>query len=487
IARLMVDLFLARLDPALGEASSDARKQRVDAIQDKFAAALETVTTLDEDRILRRFLNALDCTLRTNYWQTGNSQKEGGGAPKEWISFKVDSRALDELPAPRPLVEVFVYSPRMEGIHLRGGRVARGGIRWSDRREDFRTEILGLMKTQMVKNAVIVPVGSKGGFYVKQPPINPQGGGGTREQVQAEGIYCYQTLIRGLLDITDNYAEGGVRPPAKVVRHDGDDPYLVVAADKGTATFSDIANALAQEYGYWLDDAFASGGSAGYDHKKMGITARGAWESVKRHFRELDQDIQTTPFTVTGVGDMSGDVFGNGMLLSQHTKLVAALAPRHIFIDPMPNPATSWAERKRLFDLPRSSWMDYDKSLLSAGGGIYDRAAKSNALSAEARVVLGIEAPTMTPVDLMRAILAAPVDLLYFGGSGTYVKASSESHADAGDRASDAIRVDANQLRARVVGEGANLGFTQRGRVEAALGGRKINTDALDNSAGVDT
>ncbi|MEA2805046.1 MAG: glutamate dehydrogenase, partial [Rhodospirillaceae bacterium] len=377
---------------------------------------------------------------------------------------------------------IFVYSPRMEGIHLRGGRVARGGIRWSDRREDFRTEILGLMKTQMVKNAVIVPVGSKGGFYVKQPPA-----GGTREQVQAEGIYCYQTLIRGLLDITDNYAEGGVRPPAKVVRHDADDPYLVVAADKGTATFSDIANALAQEYGYWLDDAFASGGSAGYDHKKMGITARGAWESVKRHFRELGQDIQTTPFTVTGVGDMSGDVFGNGMLLSRHIKLVAAFDHRHIFIDPMPNPATSWAERQRLFDLPRSSWMDYDKSLLSAGGGIYDRAAKSIALSAEAQQVLGIEAPSMTPVDLMRAILTAPVDLLYFGGIGTYVKASSESQADAGDRTNDMIRVDAAQLRARVVGEGANLGFTQRGRVEAALGGCKINTDALDNSAGVDT
>ena len=329
IARLMADLFVARFDPALGEASSDARKEKIDAIEAKLIAALETVTTLDEDRILRRFLNALNCTLRTNYWQTGRD-----GAPKDWISFKVDSRTIDELPAPRPLVEIFVYSPRTEGIHLRGGRVARGGIRWSDRREDFRTEILGLMKTQMVKNAVIVPVGSKGGFYVKQPPINAQGGGGTREQVQAEGIACYQTLIRGLLDITDNYAENGIRPPANVVRHDGDDPYLVVAADKGTATFSDIANALAQEYGFWLDDAFASGGSAGYDHKKMGITARGAWESVKRHFRELGHDIQTTPFTVTGVGDMSGDVFGNGMLLSRHIKLVAAFDHRHIFIDP---------------------------------------------------------------------------------------------------------------------------------------------------------
>jgi glutamate dehydrogenase len=478
IARLMADLFMARFDPALGEASSDKRKEKIDAIEARLAAALETVATLDEDRILRRFWNALRCTLRTNYWQTG-----ADGAPKDWISFKIDSRAIDELPAPRPLVEIFVYSPRMEGIHLRGGRVARGGIRWSDRREDFRTEILGLMKTQMVKNAVIVPVGSKGGFYVKRPPV-----GGTREQVQAEGIACYQTLIRGLLDITDNYTTShGILPPADVVRYDADDPYLVVAADKGTATFSDIANALADEYSFWLSDAFASGGSAGYDHKKMGITARGAWESVKRHFRELGQDIQTTPFTVTGVGDMSGDVFGNGMLLSQHIKLVAAFDHRHIFIDPMPNPATSWAERQRLFDLPRSSWMDYDKSLLSAGGGIYDRTAKSIALSAEAQQVLGIEAPSMTPVDLMRAILTAPVDLLYFGGIGTYVKASSESQADAGDRATDAIRVDANQLRASVVGEGANLGFTQRGRVEAALGGRKINTDALDNSAGVDT
>jgi|FEC22Drversion2_1045045.scaffolds.fasta_scaffold01787_1 glutamate dehydrogenase len=477
IARLTVDLFLARFDPALGDAASDARKQALDKIEGDLASALEGVSTLDEDRILRRFLNAVRCTLRTNYWQAHSD-----GASKDWISFKIDSRAIDELPAPRPLVEIFVYSPRTEGIHLRGGRVARGGIRWSDRREDFRTEILGLMKTQMVKNAVIVPVGSKGGFYVKRPPV-----GGTREQVQAEGIACYQTLIRGMLDITDNYEGGGIKPPANVVRHDQDDPYLVVAADKGTATFSDIANALAQEYGFWLDDAFASGGSAGYDHKKMGITARGAWESVKRHFRELGQDIQTTPFTVAGVGDMSGDVFGNGMLLSRHIKLVAAFDHRHIFIDPAPNPATSWDERKRLFDLPRSSWMDYDKALLSAGGGIYDRAAKSIALSSEARAVLGIETPTMTPVDLMRAILTAEVDLLYFGGIGTYVKAASESHADAGDRASDALRVNGDQLRCRVIDEGANLGFTQRGRVEAALAGRKINTDALDNSAGVDT
>ena len=466
IARGVVELFEARFDPALG----DNRQARVEKVEQEIAAALETVATLDEDRILRRFLNAVRCSLRTNYW-----------LDKEWISFKVDSRAIDELPAPRPMVEIFVYSPRMEGIHLRGGRVARGGIRWSDRREDFRTEILGLMKTQVVKNAVIVPTGSKGGFYVKRPPLN-----GTREQVQAEGIACYQTLMRGMLDITDNFV-GNVVPPTRVVRYDNDDPYLVVAADKGTATFSDIANGIARDYGFWLDDAFASGGSAGYDHKKMGITARGAWESVKRHFRELGLDIQKTPFTAVGVGDMSGDVFGNGMLLSTQTKVLAAFDHRHIFIDPSPDPARSWAERKRLFDLPRSSWLDYDKSLISAGGAVIDRAAKSITLSPQASAALGIEQPVTTPNDLMRAILKAPADLLYFGGIGTYVKASSESSADAGDRTNDAIRIDAADLRAKVIGEGANLGFTQHGRVEAALAGRKINTDALDNSAGVDT
>ncbi|MBS0221477.1 MAG: NAD-glutamate dehydrogenase [Proteobacteria bacterium] len=477
IARGMVDLFLARFDPALGEPDADARRGRLEAIETALSAALDYVTTLDEDRILRRFLNAVHCSLRTNFWQ-----KDASGALKDWISIKIDSRAIDDLPAPRPMVEIFVYSPRMEGIHLRGGRVARGGIRWSDRREDFRTEILGLMKTQVVKNAVIVPTGSKGGFYVKRPPA-----GGTREQIQAEGVACYRTLIRGLLDLTDNYVGGAIVPPADVVRHDGNDPYLVVAADKGTATFSDIANALARDYGFWLDDAFASGGSAGYDHKKMGITARGAWESVKRHFRELGIDIQRTPFTVVGVGDMSGDVFGNGMLLSQQTRLIAAFDHRHIFIDPAPDPAVSWSERKRLFELPRSSWMDYDKALLSQGGGIYDRNAKSIVLSEEAQAALGIDQPTMAPVDLMRAILKAPVDLLYFGGIGTYVKASDESNADAGDRANDALRVNGADLRVQVVGEGANLGVTQRGRIEAALAGRRINTDALDNSAGVDT
>jgi glutamate dehydrogenase len=472
-----VDLFEARLDPALGAAQSDTRKARLDETEATLASTLEGVATLDEDRILRRFLNAIRCTLRTNFWQ-----RDAAGGAKEWISFKVDSRAIDELPAPRPLVEVFVYSPRMEGIHLRGGRVARGGIRWSDRREDFRTEVLGLMKTQMVKNAVIVPVGSKGGFYVKRPTT-----GLSREAIQTEGIYCYQTLVRGLLDITDNYVTDGVAPPKDVVRHDGDDPYLVVAADKGTATFSDIANALARDYGFWLDDAFASGGSAGYDHKKMGITARGAWESIKRHFRELDLDIQTTPFTVVGVGDMSGDVFGNGMLLSPCIELIAAFDHRHIFIDPSPDPTAALAERRRLFELPRSSWMDYDKSLISTGGGVFDRTAKSIELSPEARKALGIAAATVTPVDLMRAILKAEVDLLYFGGIGTYIKAASESQADVGDRATDALRINGSEVRARVIGEGANLGLTQRGRVEVALNGRKLNTDALDNSAGVDT
>ena len=477
IAHGIVDLFQARFDPALGDAGAPARTERVASVEAELATALEAVDTIDDDRILRRLLNAVRCTLRTNYWQA-----DAAGAAKEWISFKIDSRAIDDLPAPRPLVEIFVYSPRMEGIHLRGGRVARGGIRWSDRREDFRTEILGLMKTQMVKNAVIVPVGSKGGFHVKRPPLD-----GTREQVQAEGIYCYQTLVRGLLDLTDNYAWGGIAPPASVVRHDGDDPYLVVAADKGTATFSDIANALARDYHFWLDDAFASGGSAGYDHKKMGITARGAWESVKRHFRELGTDIQTTPFTVAGVGDMSGDVFGNGMLLSRRIRLVAAFDHRHIFIDPSPDSETSWDERKRLFDLPRSSWMDYDKSKISTGGGVFERDAKSIALSREAAVVLDLEHKPISPAELMRAILKAPVDLLYFGGIGTYVKAGTESHPDAGDRANDGWRIDAGELRARVIGEGANLGFTQRGRIEAALAGRKLNTDAIDNSAGVDT
>ncbi|QQS14870.1 MAG: NAD-glutamate dehydrogenase [Rhodospirillales bacterium] len=478
IAADLAALFRARLDPALGAPDSEARVEAAARARDAVLAALDGVASLDEDRILRRFLNAIECTLRTNLWQAG-----ADGAPKPYVSFKIDSRRIDDLPAPRPLVEIFVYSSRVEAIHLRGGRVARGGIRWSDRREDFRTEILGLMKAQMVKNAVIVPVGSKGGFFVKRPPL-----GGTREQAQAEGIECYKTLIRGMLDITDNLSpEGGVVPPWSVLRHDGDDPYLVVAADKGTATFSDIANGVSAEYGFWLGDAFASGGSAGYDHKRMAITARGAWESVKRHFRETGHDVQTTPFTAVGVGDMSGDVFGNGLLRSDRTRLLAAFDHRHIFVDPAPDPATSFQERTRLFMLPRSSWADYDRALLSPGGFIVERSAKSVEVPAAARAMLGVAEERVTPVELMRAIIKAPVDLLFFGGIGNYVKASTEAHADAGDKANDALRIDGREIRARVVGEGANLGCTQRGRIEAAQAGVRINTDAMDNSAGVDT
>ncbi|MGH2342350.1 NAD-glutamate dehydrogenase [Segnochrobactraceae bacterium EtOH-i3] len=473
IAADLVALFRTRFDPDLADAS---RADGEAAIVARIEAALDGVSSLDEDRILRRFLNAVQSTLRTNYFSTG------AGPDAATLAFKFDSRALSDLPAPRPLVEIFVYSPRVEGTHLRFGKVARGGIRWSDRREDFRTEILGLVKAQQVKNAVIVPVGSKGGFVLKKPPTS-----GGRDALQAEGIACYKLFIRSLLDLTDNLVAGALVPPVRVVRHDADDPYLVVAADKGTATFSDIANGLSQDAGFWLDDAFASGGSAGYDHKKMGITARGAWECVKRHFRERDLDIQTQPFTAVGVGDMSGDVFGNGMLLSEATKLVAAFDHRHIFIDPTPDPAISHAERRRLFDLPRSSWADYNAALISAGGGVYARDLKSIPLSAEARALLGIEEAKPTPQTVMRAILSAQVDLLWFGGIGTYIKAADETNADAGDKANDPIRIDGGQVRARVVGEGANLGVTQRGRIEAARNGVGINTDALDNSAGVDT
>jgi glutamate dehydrogenase len=379
------------------------------------------------------------------------------------------------------MFEIFVYSPRVEGVHLRGGHVARGGLRWSDRREDFRTEVLGLMKAQMVKNAVIVPVGSKGGFVLKQPPP-----AGEREALMREGVECYKTFLRGLLDITDNLVEGKPVPPRGVLRYDGDDPYLVVAADKGTATFSDIANGVAQEYGFWLGDAFASGGSVGYDHKQMGITARGAWESVRRHFRELGLDTQSQAFTVAGIGDMSGDVFGNGMLLSRHLRLVAAFDHRHVFIDPDPDAEASLRERERLFKLPRSSWADYDAKRISKGGGVWPRSAKSIPLSPEARRVLGVEAQSLAPSDLVSAILKAPVDLLYNGGIGTYVKARGESHAQVGDRANDALRIDGRDLRCRVVAEGGNLGFTQLGRIEYALAGGRIHTDAIDNSAGVD-
>ncbi|HUN51230.1 MAG TPA: NAD-glutamate dehydrogenase, partial [Candidatus Sulfotelmatobacter sp.] len=473
LARMMVGLFHQRFEPKF-ERERDARAAEIEAA---IALALDQVASLDEDRILRRFLNVIGAMRRTNFYQ-----RDAVGAPKPYLSFKLESAAVDELPLPRPFVEIFVYSPRMEGIHLRGGRVARGGIRWSDRREDFRTEILGLMKAQQVKNAVIVPVGAKGGFVPKRPPVD-----GGREAVQADGIECYRTLIRGLLDITDNHAGDRIVPPDKVVRRDGDDPYLVVAADKGTATFSDIANALSLEYGFWLGDAFASGGSAGYDHKKMGITARGAWEMVKRHFRELGTDIQAEDFTVVGIGDMSGDVFGNGMLLSPHIRLLAAFDHRHIFVDPDPVAAVAFRERRRLFDLPRSSWADYDAKLISAGGGAFDRKAKSVRLTPEIKARFGIERDSLTPTELIRVLLTAEVDLLWNGGIGTYVKAASETSADVGDRANDALRVDGRDLRAKVVGEGGNLGFTQRGRIEYALRGGRINTDALDNSAGVDT
>ena len=473
IARLVTDLFIVRFDPAVGK----DRGTRERGILVELEHALDTVENLDEDRILRRFINLVRATLRTNFYQ-----RDSDDQPKPYLSVKIDSQAVENLPKPRPAVEIFVYSPRLEAVHLRGGKVARGGIRWSDRREDFRTEILGLMKAQMVKNVVIVPVGSKGGFVVKRPPPAAAG----REAQLEEGVACYRTMMRGLLDLTDNLVDGQVVPPENVVRHDGDDPYLVVAADKGTATFSDIANGIAAEYGFWLDDAFASGGSAGYDHKKMGITARGAWECVKRHFRELGTDIQREPFTVVGVGDMSGDVFGNGMLLSQQTRLVAAFNHLHIFIDPDPDPAAGFAERKRLFDLGRGSWDQYDTTKLSPGGGVFDRRGKSVQISEPMRKRFGIDRHTLTPHDLIAAVLRAEVDLLWFGGIGTFVKAHDESQADAGDKANDAVRADARDLRAKVIGEGANLGVTQRGRIEFACLGGRVNTDFIDNSGGVD-
>jgi glutamate dehydrogenase len=474
--RLLVSLFEARMSPDRQRAGHEL----VDALLEELDAALDQVASLDEDRILRSFLTVIKATLRTNFFQ-----EAAGGRPHDYISMKFDPQMIPDLPAPRPAFEIWVYSPRVEGVHLRFGKVARGGLRWSDRREDFRTEILGLVKAQMVKNTVIVPVGAKGGFVAKQLPDPAV----DRDAWMAEGIRSYKTFISALLDITDNMVAGEVVPPAEVVRHDEDDTYLVVAADKGTATFSDIANEVAQKYNFWLGDAFASGGSAGYDHKKMGITARGAWESVKRHFRELGVNTQAEDFTVVGIGDMSGDVFGNGMLLSEHIRLVAAFDHRHIFIDPKPDAATSYAERRRVFELPRSSWADYDTALISAGGGVFPRTAKAVPVNAHIRAALGIEEKVskMTPADLMKAILKAPVDLLWNGGIGTYVKASTETHADVGDKANDPIRVDGADLRVKVVGEGGNLGLTQLGRIEFALHGGKINTDAIDNSAGVDT
>ena len=478
IAVALVRLFESRFDP------DGADPARTEALTAEIESEIDDVQSLDEDRILRSFLAAVLAMLRTNYFRVDAGTDPP--SPLGYLSFKLDSAKLDMLPRPRPRFEIFVYSPRVEGIHLRGGKVARGGLRWSDRREDFRTEVLGLMKAQMVKNALIVPVGSKGGFVVKRPPKS-----GGAEALREEGIACYRTFLSGLLDLTDNYAGSAVVPPDRVVRYDDDDPYLVVAADKGTATFSDIANEVSADYGFWLGDAFASGGSHGYDHKAMGITARGAWESVKRHFRELGTDVQSEAFTVVGIGDMSGDVFGNGMLCSEHIRLLAAFNHAHVFLDPDPDPAASFAERQRLFSLGRSSWSDYDTAVISEGGGVHARSLKSIPITPQVKDALGIEADRLSPTELIHELLRAPVDLVFNGGIGTYVKAAEETHSDVGDRANDGVRVDGSELRCRVVGEGGNLGLTQRGRIEYALrggpdqtGGR-INTDAIDNVAGV--
>ncbi len=471
VAIALVALFHAQLDLGF----SGNRDRATGEARDAIAAALEATQSLDEDRIIRRVLNLVDAAVRTNAFQ-----RDGAGNRRPALAIKFDCAQVEGLPEPRPYREIFVYSPRVEGLHLRFGAIARGGLRWSDRPEDFRTEVLGLVKAQQVKNAIIVPVGAKGAFVPRMMPP-----GADRETTMREGTACYVIFVQTLLDVTDNIDGDLVVPPPDVRRRDGDDPYLVVAADKGTATFSDTANAIATGRGFWLGDAFASGGSNGYDHKKMGITARGAWEAVKRHFRELDRDIQTTPFTVAGVGDMSGDVFGNGMLLSPEIRLVAAFDHRDIFIDPDPDPAKSLEERRRLFALPRSSWQDYGKELLSAGGGAYARTLKTVPLSPEARRVLGLGEAPVTPAEVMSAILRAEVDLLWFGGIGTYIRASTETDAAAGDKANDAVRVTGRDVRAKVVGEGANLAVTQRGRVEFALQGGRIDTDAIDNSAGV--
>jgi len=473
LAQLLVEQFESQFNPDLSKTKRNGELKRIDAAVERRVARARNV---DEDRILTAFAGGIAATLRSNYYQ----KDPVSGQPKRYISIKLDPARLPEVPLPRPYFEVFVYSPEVEGVHLRGGDIARGGLRWSDRREDFRTEVLGLMKAQVVKNTVIVPTGAKGGFFPKHPPA------GDRAAIQENGIHCYKTFIRGLLDLTDNVVDGAVKTPHRIVRRDGDDPYLVVAADKGTATFSDIANGISAEYGFWLDDAFASGGSAGYDHKGMGITARGAWEAVKRHFHELGLNTQTQPFTVAGIGDMSGDVFGNGMLLSKKIQLVAAFNHRRIFLDPSPDMALSFRERKRLFHMPGSTWDDYKESLISKGGGVFSRQAKTIRLSNESRKLLDIEASSLKPDELIRAILKMPVDLLWNGGIGTYVKASSEGHPDAGDRSNDTVRVDADELRCKVIGEGGNLGFTQRARVEYSQHGGRINTDFIDNSAGVD-
>ncbi len=474
LTRDLVSLFKTRFDPSFEGDRGTSCAQLYAAIE----LALKEVPSLDHDRILRRLADLIQATLRTNFFQTDTA-----GTAKPFISFKIASRELADLPDPKPYREIFIDSPQVEGVHCRFGPVARGGLRWSDRRDDFRTEILGLVKAQQVKNAVIVPVGSKGGFYPKQLPAS-----GSREAIREAGVDAYKTFITSLLELTDNLIDGDVQRPERTVIHDDDDPYLVVAADKGTATFSDIANEISISQGFWLGDAFASGGSAGYDHKKMGITARGAWEAVKRHFRERGKDIQTEPFTVIGCGDMSGDVFGNGMLLSKQIRLQAAFNHMHIFVDPDPqDPERLWQERQRMFDLPRSSWMDYDQSLISKGGGIFERSAKEITLTDEIKALTGLKQDSVTPDALIHALLKADCELLWFGGIGTYIKASHESDLQVGDRANDAIRIDGRELKAKVVGEGANLGLTQAGRIEAALTGTSVNTDAIDNSAGVDS
>lgn len=473
IAARLVRQFELQFDPKL---SKKERSSELESCTSMIVRGIARAVSLDEDRVLTAFSGAISATLRSNYFQ-----ETGEGKPKPCISIKLDPGRLPEVPLPKPKFEIFVYSPRVEGVHLRAGEVARGGIRWSDRREDFRTEVLGLMKAQVVKNTVIVPTGAKGGFVPKRLPE------GDREAVMAEAIACYRIFISGLLDLTDNVVDDKVVAPRNVVCRDGEDPYLVVAADKGTAQFSDIANELSVAYGFWLDDAFASGGSAGYDHKKMGITARGAWEAVKRHFRERGIDTQSESFTVAGIGDMSGDVFGNGMLLSRKIRLLAAFNHQHIFLDPDPDLAASYRERRRLFRMPRSSWADYKEEIISKGGGVFSREAKHIKLSTEARTMLGIAEKSLRPNELVSAILKMDVDLLWNGGIGTYVKASTESHTDVGDRSNDGVRVNANQLRCKVIGEGGNLGLTQRARIEYSLNGGRINTDFIDNSAGVDS
>jgi glutamate dehydrogenase len=475
LAGMLSELFEVKFDPAL-QLSIVERQAKIEKISNKIKADLNKVDDVGSDTVIRGFLDVINATLRTNAFQLSVD-----GAFKGYMSFKFDCKKIPFLPLPLPHAEIFVHSPRVEAVHLRGGKVARGGLRWSDRHEDFRTEVLGLVKAQMTKNAVIVPVGSKGGFVVKTNIA-----GMSRDEFQKEGIECYKTFLRGLLDITDNVVNGKVEHPQNVVRYDEADPYLVVAADKGTATFSDIANSISAEYNFWLGDAFASGGSVGYDHKKMGITAKGGWISVMRHFREMGVDTQSEDFTCVGIGDLSGDVFGNGMLLSKHIKLVAAFNHLHIFLDPSPDAAKSFVERQRMFNLPRSSWTDYDQSLISKGGGIFERSAKSIKISPEIKQVLAIEEDELEPNALMQAILKAPVDLLWNGGIGTYVKSVEESHQEVGDRANDALRINGNELRCKVIGEGGNLGFTQKGRIEYALTGGRINTDAMDNSAGVD-